>query len=97
MSTGDFQLVSHSTSSGLSLLLLITAHGVLPLLKKFQDAFRQTNIIFGVLASLPLSEAVNLNICDMTVSIYREIVKGVVPFSEKQKQTVAAFSEDRKK
>uniref|UniRef100_A0A915PL16 HECT-type E3 ubiquitin transferase n=1 Tax=Setaria digitata TaxID=48799 RepID=A0A915PL16_9BILA len=62
-----------------------------------QDAFRQANVIFNMLSSLPLSEAINFNICDMTVSIYREIVKGIVPLTEKQKQAVVATSEDRKK
>lgn len=62
-----------------------------------QDAFRQANAVFGMLSSLPLSEAVNFNICDMIVSIYREIVKGIVPLTEKQKQAVVTTSEDRKK
>ncbi|MCP9265605.1 E3 ubiquitin-protein ligase huwe1 [Dirofilaria immitis] len=62
-----------------------------------QDAFRQASVIFSMLSSLPLSEAVNFNICDMIVSIYREIVKGIVPLTEKQKQAVVTTSEDRKK
>uniref|UniRef100_A0A1I8EIK7 HECT-type E3 ubiquitin transferase n=1 Tax=Wuchereria bancrofti TaxID=6293 RepID=A0A1I8EIK7_WUCBA len=62
-----------------------------------QDAFRQANVVFGVLSALPLSEAVSFNICDMIISIYREIVKGIVPLTEKQKQAVVTTSEDRKK
>ncbi|CAG9536021.1 unnamed protein product [Cercopithifilaria johnstoni] len=62
-----------------------------------QDAFRQASVVFGMLPSLPLSEAVNFNMCDMIVSIYREIVKGIVPLTEKQKQAVVTTSEDRKK
>ncbi|VDM93544.1 unnamed protein product, partial [Onchocerca ochengi] len=62
-----------------------------------QDAFRQANVVFSMLSSLPLSEAVNFNICDMIVSIYREIVKGIVPLTEKQRQAVITTSEDRKK
>ncbi|OZC09116.1 hypothetical protein X798_03863 [Onchocerca flexuosa] len=62
-----------------------------------QDAFRQANVVFSMLSSLPLSEAVNFNICDMIVSIYREIVKGIVPLTEKQRQAVTTTSEDRKK
>ncbi|VDO15757.1 unnamed protein product [Brugia timori] len=62
-----------------------------------QDAFRQSNVVFGVLSALPLSEAVSFNICDMIISIYREIVKGIVPLTEKQKQAVVTTSEDRKK
>ncbi|KAL3982881.1 HECT-domain (ubiquitin-transferase) family protein [Acanthocheilonema viteae] len=62
-----------------------------------QDAFRQASVVFGILPSLPLSEAVNFNMCDMIVSIYREIVKGIVPLTEKQKQTVVTTSEDREK
>lgn len=62
-----------------------------------QDAFRQASVLFTLLPSLPLSEAVNFNIYDMIVSIYREIVKGIVPLTEKQKQAVVATSEDRKK
>lgn len=63
----------------------------------FQDAFRQASVVFEVLSTLPVSEAVSFNICDMIVSIYREIVKGIVPLVEKQKQAVVATSEDRKK
>lgn len=62
-----------------------------------QDAFRQANVIFGALSTLPVNEAVSFNIYDMIVSIYREIVKGIVPLVEKQKQAVVATSEDRKK
>ncbi|VDN03027.1 unnamed protein product [Thelazia callipaeda] len=62
-----------------------------------QDAFRQANIIFNLLSSLPLNDAVNLNICDMAVSVFREVVKGMVPLTEKQKHTAIATSEDRKK
>lgn len=66
-------------------------------LNTLQDAFRQASAVFGILPSLPLSEAVNFNMCDMIVSIYREIVKGIVHLTEKQKQAVMTMSEDRKK
>ncbi|VDK86830.1 unnamed protein product, partial [Litomosoides sigmodontis] len=62
-----------------------------------QDAFRQASVVFSILPSLPLSEAVSFNMCDMVVSIYREIVKGIVHLNEKQKQAVITMSEDRKK
>ncbi|VDM48537.1 unnamed protein product, partial [Toxocara canis] len=58
-----------------------------------QDALRQVNAIFALLMSSTKAGNANVAVCELTVSLYRQLIKGLIPSADPSNKTAVSADE----